>query len=63
VTYDNDYEMIPSNAILSGASGAYAFFVANIEPILSVAIPFGLFILGKAIDVGIKLYMHKKQNK
>lgn len=61
--YQSDYEMIPTNAILSSATGAYAFFVANLEPLLTVGLPIALFVIGKGIDVAIKLYLHSKEKK
>lgn len=61
--YQSDYEMIPTNAILSSSAGAYAFFVANLEPLLTVGLPIAFFVIGKGIDIAIKLYLHSKEKR
>lgn len=55
--------MIPTNAILSSSAGAYAFFVANLEPLLTVGLPIAFFVIGKGIDIAIKLYFHSKEKR
>jgi len=59
--HSDDYQMIPSNLILSSVTGGYAFFVANWEPILTVGLPVALFFIGKTIDVMVKVYLTKNQ--
>jgi hypothetical protein len=52
---------MPTNLLLSAGSGAVGFVVANWEPILSIAIPLALFVVGKGIDVMLQLHKMKKQ--
>jgi hypothetical protein len=54
--------MFPSNLLLSSMAGGYAFFIANLEPILTFGLPVALFLIGKGIDVAVKLYLSKKDN-
>lgn len=56
------YEMFPTNALLSAGSGALAF-VANLDPVLSVSLTIGLFIVGKGIDVALRFYFEGKERK
>lgn len=57
----DDYNHIPTNAILSAGSGALGFIMANWEPILTVGLPILFFTVGKAIDVAVKLYIEKRK--
>jgi hypothetical protein len=58
----SDYQMMPTNFLLSAGAGGFAFFVANLDPVITVALPLVLFILGKGIDVAVKLYLEKKKS-
>jgi len=60
--HSDDYSMFPSNLLLSSMAGGYAFFIANLEPILTFGLPVALFLIGKGIDVAVKLYLSKKDN-
>lgn len=56
-----DYNVIPTNLILSAGSGAVGFVMANWEPILTVGLPVAFFVVGKAIDVMLRLHLAKKE--
>ena len=57
----HDDSPMPTNLLLSASSGAVGFLIANWEPILSVAVPVVLFMIGKGIDVALQL--HKMRNQ
>lgn len=59
--YTHDDSPMPTNLLLSAGSGAVGFVMVNWEPILSIAIPFALFVIGKGIDVMLQLHKMKKQ--
>ena len=58
--HSDDYRMFPSNFILSAFTGGYALFMANLEPILTIGLPVMFFVLGKAIDVIVKIKLAKR---
>lgn len=53
------YEMFPTNTLLSAGSGFLAF-VANLDPVMSVTLTVGLFLVGKGIDVALRFYFEKR---
>jgi hypothetical protein len=56
-----DYQVIPTNLLLSAGSGAVGFVMANWEPILTVGLPVAFFVVGKVVDVIVRLHLAKKQ--
>jgi hypothetical protein len=56
-----DYQVIPTNLLLSAGSGAVGFVMANWEPILTFGLPIAFFLVGKAVDVAVKLHLSKKE--
>jgi hypothetical protein len=56
-----DYNVIPTNVLLSAGSGAVGFVMANWEPILTVGLPLAFFVVGKAVDVLLKLHLEKNR--
>jgi hypothetical protein len=56
----NSYEVFPTNTILSAGSGVLAFFM-SLEPALPIILPIAFFIVGKAIDVAVKVYLEKRK--
>ena len=59
--YSHDDSPMPTNLLLSAGSGAVGFVVANWEPIISIAVPLALFVIGKGIDVALQLHKMKKE--
>jgi hypothetical protein len=57
----SDYQLMPTNFLLSAGAGGFAFLMANLDPIITVGLPLVLFVLGKGIDVAVKLYLEKKK--
>lgn len=55
----NSYDIFPTNLVLSAGSAALAF-ISNIDPAISVVLPIAFFIFGKLIDVGVKVYLEKR---
>jgi len=52
--------MFPTNFLLSAFTGGYAIFMANLEPILTIGLPVMFFVVGKALDIIVKLHLAKK---
>lgn len=61
--YPEDYNVIPSNLLLSAGSGAVGFVIANWEPILTLGLPVAFFLVGKTVDVILRLHLEKKKQK
>ncbi|MFZ9272064.1 MAG: hypothetical protein ACO24B_01470 [Ilumatobacteraceae bacterium] len=57
----DDYQMFPSNLVLSTVAGSYAFLLANLDTLLSIGLPIAFFVVGKGIDVAVKLYLEKQK--
>lgn len=58
---DEDYQVIPTNFLLSAGSGAVGFVMANWEPILTFGLPVAFFVVGKIVDVAVRIHLAKKQ--
>ena len=56
----HSYEFFPSNTILSAGSGVLAFLM-SLEPALPIILPIAFFVVGKAIDVAVKVYLEKRK--
>lgn len=54
------YDMFPTNTLLSAGSGLVAF-VTNIDPVVTVILPIAFFIIGKGVDVLVRVYLEKKK--
>lgn len=54
------YDVFPTNTVLSAGSGVLAF-VMSLEPALPILLPIAFFILGKGIDVAVKIYLEKRK--
>ena len=54
------YEHMPNNVFISAGSTAFAFLVANVDPIWA---SIGFFIVSKGVDVLIKLLLEKRNAK
>lgn len=62
VSTSHAYDFLPTNIILSGIS-ATVMFIANTDPLVSFGFSVALFIIGKGLDVAIKLYFDRKKKK
>lgn len=56
----HSYDVFPTNTVLSAGSGVLAF-VMTLEPMLPIILPIAFFIVGKAIDVGVRIYLEKRK--
>lgn len=54
------YDVFPTNTVLSAGSGVLAFFM-SLEPALPIILPIAFFILGKGIDVAVRIYLEKRK--
>lgn len=59
----DNYEMVPTNFLLSTGSGAVAFVMANWEPMLTFGLPVAFFVVGKIVDVALRIHLHKKEKR
>lgn len=56
----HSYDFFPTNALLSAGSAALAF-ITNLDPALTFVLPIAFFVVGKAIDVGLRIYFETKK--
>lgn len=56
----HDYDLIPSNAILSALSGAVAFVMQS-EILIGLVMPIAFFIVGKGVDVAVRVWIEKRK--
>ena len=56
----SSYDLFPTNMILSATSGVLAF-VTNLDIASSIILPIFFFVLGKTIDVGVRIYLEKRK--
>ena len=55
-----DYNAIPTNAILSGISTSLAF-VVNSDILPTIVLPIAFFVVGKTIDVLVRVWLNKRK--
>lgn len=51
---------MPTNALLSAGASTLAF-IASVDPILTIGLPIFFFVVGKAVDVAVKIYLSKRK--
>ena len=53
------YDLFPTNMLLSAGSGFVAM-ISNLDPVITIVLPVAFFIVGKAVDVAVRIYLAKK---
>lgn len=56
----HSYEFVPTNTLLSVSSGFLAF-VSNLDVTVTLGLPIAFFLVGKAIDVGVRIWLEKRK--
>lgn len=56
----NSYDFVPTNTLLSAVSGLLAF-VSSLEPLVTIGLPVAFFLVGKAIDVGVRIWLERRK--
>lgn len=58
----HEMNFIPTNLLLSGGSALMAFFFSSIDPMLTgLVLPVAFFLIGKTVDVLVRVYLEKKK--
>lgn len=58
----HSYDFVPTNTLLSAFSGLLAL-VSSLDPLVTVGLPVAFFVIGKFIDVGVRIWLEKRKRK
>lgn len=54
------YDLFPTNTLLSAGSGVLAM-ISNLDPVVTIVLPIAFFVIGKTVDVLVRVYLEKKK--